>query len=67
MAKKNVSETFMRAAEALLESHGYTKQMRPSKRVAPIHSKWRTPEGDILFLHAALHNVLETAFCEERE
>jgi hypothetical protein len=60
------TESFVLAAEGFLTAKGYVKQPVLSKKTAPMHSKWRTPDGDVLFMHAALHNVLEQAFCSER-
>ena len=65
MAKPIVSDSFILAAEKLLESNGYVKQPVTVKKSAPLHSKWKAPNGDVRFMFAALHDALEIAFYGE--
>lgn len=56
---------FYAASENLLYAYGYIKYAANKNK--PYHSKWRAPNGDIVFMAAALKSVLDEIVVFERE
>jgi hypothetical protein len=56
---------FRLASENLLYAYGYVKYA--ANKSKPYHSKWRSPNGDIVFMAVALKNVLDEIVVFEQQ